>query len=59
MINDGVDFDFEILADGTIKLILKPGMSLDNVNFNVDFTDSNAIQTKNGGNSLQTLSNTV
>lgn len=34
-------------------------MSLDNVNFNVDFTDSNAIQTKNGGNSLQTLSNTV
>ena len=59
MINDGIPFEGGFLPDGSIKLILKPGMSLSDVNFDISFTDSGAIQTKYGGNSLQTLSNTI
>lgn len=42
------------MPDGTMKLKLQPGMSLDNVKFDVVFTDANAVQTKSGG-ALQSL----
>lgn len=54
MINEGLYFDAQILPDGSLKLKLNPGQSLDNVNFDVIFTDSSAIQTKSG-QSLQNL----
>jgi hypothetical protein len=37
-----------------MKLKLKPGMSLENMKFDVVFTDASAIQTKSG-QSLQSL----
>lgn len=38
-----------------MKLKLQPGMSLDNMKFDVVFTDAAAIKTKNGGAGLQSL----
>lgn len=54
MINEGLYFDAEIFPDGSLKLKLNPGQSLDNVSFDVVFTDPSAVQTKSG-QSLQSL----
>lgn len=33
LINSGVDYEYEILEDGTIRLILQPGMSIDDAEY--------------------------
>jgi hypothetical protein len=54
LINNGVTFSAIVLPDGTIKLLLAPGMSLQNAQFQVVFTDTSSISTSSG-QSLQSL----
>ena len=54
LINDGVEYDDVILPDGTIKLYLNPGMSVENSEYEVVFTDGQYITTEEGS-TLQNL----
>lgn len=54
LINNGVGFKPVVLADGTIKLYLDPGISLENVKYVVSFTDPTQVTTISGS-SLQNL----
>ena len=54
LINDGVEYDAVILPDGTIKLYLNPGMSVENSEYEVVFTDGQYITTEEGS-TLQNL----
>ena len=54
IINNGISFTSVVLPDGTIKLYLNTGISLDNIKYSVTFTDPSKIQTASGAN-LQNL----
>lgn len=54
LINNGLGFKATVLADGTIKLYLDPGVSLDNVKYTVSFTDPSQVTTLSG-DTLQNL----
>lgn len=54
IINNGVGFTAVVLADGTIKLYLDPGVSLENVKYAVSFTDPSQV-VGISGSSLQNL----
>lgn len=43
VVNNGVSFIAVVLPDGTIKLYLAPGLSLDNVKYNIIFTNPNSV----------------
>ena len=55
MVNNGMPFTAEIMPDGSIKLILDPGVSLTNPSFTISINDPSMITTKSG-QSLQSLS---
>ncbi len=54
IINNGIGFTAVVLADGTIKLYLDPGVSLENVKYAVSFTDPSQVVAISGS-SLQNL----
>jgi hypothetical protein len=45
IINNGISFTSQVLSDGTIKLYLNTGLSLNNIKYSVSFTDPSKIQT--------------
>jgi hypothetical protein len=53
LINNGISYRYEILADQTIKLYLIIEQTLDNPEFTVEITDPTAIVATNGGATLQ------
>lgn len=54
LINNGLGFNATVLPDGTIKLYLDPGVSLENVRYTVSFTDPTQVTTLSG-DTLQNL----
>lgn len=58
LINKGLGFKAVVLSDGTIKLYLDPGISLDNVKYTVSFTDPTQVTTLTG-DSLQNLESII
>jgi len=54
IINNGIGFTAVVLADGTIKLYLDPGVSLENVKYAVSFIDPSQVVSISGS-SLQNL----
>lgn len=58
LVNEGVSFTYQVLPDGTIKLYLSPGISLDNVQYTIAFNDASGISTLSGG-SLQNLESSI
>ncbi len=54
IVNNGIGFTAVVLPDGTIKLYLDPGVSLDNVKYSIVITNPNSITTASGG-TLQNL----
>lgn len=54
IVNNGLAFTAVVLPDGTIKLYLDPGLSLNNVIYSISFTDPSRVTTVTGA-SLQNL----
>lgn len=54
IVNNGISFKAVVMPDGTIKLYLDPGVSLNNVKYSISFTNVNMIQAENGA-TLQNL----
>lgn len=54
LVNGGLPFTAQVMADGTIKIILSPGVSITNPSFTVSINDPSMITTTSG-DSLQTL----
>lgn len=54
IVNNGLSFKAVVLPDGTIKLYLDPGMSLNNVKYSISFTDPSFVTTASGA-TLQNL----
>lgn len=54
IVNNGISFAAVVLPDGTIKLFLNPGISLDNVKYSVLFTNPNSVIASSGA-TLQNL----
>lgn len=54
IVNNGLGFEAIVLPDGTIKMYLDPGVSLDNVRYTVSFTDPSQVTTLTG-DTLQNL----
>lgn len=55
LVNGGLQYTSQVMPDGTIKLILAPGVSLTNPSFTVTINNPSAI-TSASGQSLQSLS---
>lgn len=45
IVNNGIGFTAVVMSDGTIKLYLNPGVSLDNVKYSIVITNPNSITT--------------
>lgn len=58
MINSGIPFNYEILPDGTIKIVLDLTTTLTNPTFEVQFTSPSAVQSLTGS-PLQSVSNII
>ena len=59
LVNNGLELDDIIVyPDGTVKILLDPGISLNDVTYEVIFTDSSAITTSSGA-TLQNLESSI
>lgn len=54
MINNGLAYTATVMADGTIRIVLSPEISLQNPSFTVTINDPNRIKT-NSGSTLASL----
>lgn len=57
-VNSGVQFTTQVMADGTIKIILAPGLTITNPSFTVTINNPSMIQSASGG-SLQSLQSSI
>ena len=55
IVNNGVNYTYEILSNGTIKIYLDTGTSLSNPTFSVDITNPAAVVSNQTGLSLQNV----
>jgi hypothetical protein len=56
--NSGVQFTTQVMDDGTIKIILAPGITLTNPSFTIAINDPSKITTTSG-DSIQSLQSTI
>ncbi len=54
IVNSGLPFKSIVLEDGTIKLYIDQGISLNNIKYSISFTDPSQVTTVTGG-TLQNL----
>lgn len=61
MINNGLPYTATVMADGTIKLVLDPSISITNPTFTVTINDPSKITTSSGGtlSSLEAIVNDI
>ena len=58
MVNNGLSYTAEVMADGTIRIVLSPEISLSNPSFTVSINNPNQITTASGS-TLSSLEATV
>ena len=58
LINGGLPYQAEVMPDGTIRIVLSPGVTLTNPSFTVTINDPNMITTQSGA-TLSNLETTI